>query len=58
MSAYYEHLGYTPPATGGVPMTDVIFLPSLPAKVIAVNGAKASSPASHSLSLPRAGRWR
>jgi multidrug efflux pump subunit AcrA (membrane-fusion protein) len=40
VSLYYEHLGYTPPATGGVPLTDVIFLPSLPAKVILVNGAK------------------
>jgi uncharacterized membrane protein YgcG len=44
VSLYYEHLGYTPPATGGVPMTDVIFLPSLPAKVIAVNGAKGQQP--------------
>ena len=44
VSLYYEHLGYTPPATGGVPMTDVIFLPSLPAKVIAVNGARGQQP--------------
>jgi len=44
VSVYYEHLGYTPPATGGVPMADVIFLPSMPAKVIAVNGAKGQQP--------------
>jgi Putative peptidoglycan binding domain len=44
VSLYYEHLGYTPPATGGVPMTDVIFLPSLPAKVVALNGAKGQQP--------------
>jgi hypothetical protein len=36
---YYEHLGVTPPSTGGVPMTDVVFLASLPATVVAVNGA-------------------
>jgi uncharacterized membrane protein YgcG len=44
VSLYYEHLGYTAPTSGGVPMTDVIFLPSLPAKVIAVNGAKGQQP--------------
>jgi hypothetical protein len=44
VSAYYGHLGYILPATGGVPMADVIFLPSLPAKVIAVNGAKGQQP--------------
>ena len=44
VSLYYEHLGYTAPPSGGVPMTDVIFLPSLPAKVIAVNGAKGQQP--------------
>jgi len=44
VSLYYEHLGYTPPATGGVPMADVIFLPSVPAKVIAVNGAQGQQP--------------
>jgi peptidoglycan hydrolase-like protein with peptidoglycan-binding domain len=36
---YFEHLGYTPPSTGGVPEADVVFLPSLPATVVAVNGA-------------------
>src|SRR6202451_2712049 len=35
----YEHLGYTPPSSGGVPAADVVFLPSLPATVVAVNGA-------------------
>jgi hypothetical protein len=44
VSLYYEHLGYAAPAAGGVPMTDVIFLPSLPAKVVAVNGAKGQQP--------------
>jgi peptidoglycan hydrolase-like protein with peptidoglycan-binding domain len=39
VSLYYEHLGYPAPADGGVPMTDVLFLPSLPATVVAVNGA-------------------
>ena len=55
MSAYYEHLGYTPPAAGGVPMTDVIFLPSLPAKVIAVNGAKGQQPGQPFLELAARG---
>jgi hypothetical protein len=50
-SLYYGHLGYTAPATGGVPMTDVIFLPSLPAKVIAVNGAKGQQPGQPFLEL-------
>ena len=55
MSLYYEHLGYTPPAAGGVPMTDVIFLPSLPAKVIAVNGAKGQQPGQPFLELAARG---
>ena len=55
VSVYYEHLGYTPPATGGVPMTDVIFLPSLPAKVIAVNGAKGQQPGQPFLELAARG---
>ena len=55
VSAYYEHLGYTPPATGGVPMTDVIFLPSLPAKVIAVNGATGQQPGQPFLELASRG---
>jgi peptidoglycan hydrolase-like protein with peptidoglycan-binding domain len=55
VSAYYEHLGYTPPATGGVPMTDVIFMPSLPAKVIAVNGAVGQQPGQPFLELAARG---
>ena len=51
VSAYYEHLGYTPPAAGGVPMTDVIFMPFLPAKVIVVNGAKGQQPGQPFLEL-------
>ena len=38
MSLYYQHLGYATPS-GGVPAADVVFLPSLPATVVAVNGA-------------------
>ena len=55
VSLYYEHLGYTPSATGGVPMTDVIFLPSLPAKVVAVNGAKGQQPGQPFLELAARG---
>jgi peptidoglycan hydrolase-like protein with peptidoglycan-binding domain len=55
VSGYYEHLGYTPPVTGGVPMTDVIFLPSLPAKVVAVNGAKGQQPGQPFLELAARG---
>jgi hypothetical protein len=55
VSGYYEHLGYPPPATGGVPMTDVIFLPSLPAKVVAVNGAKGQQPGQPFLELAARG---
>ncbi len=55
VSLYYEHLGYTPPATGGVPMTDVIFLPSLPATVVAVNGAKGQQPGQPFLELAARG---
>jgi peptidoglycan hydrolase-like protein with peptidoglycan-binding domain len=55
VSLYYEHLGYTPPASGGVPLTDVIFLPSLPAKVIAVNGAKGQQPGQPFLELAARG---
>jgi peptidoglycan hydrolase-like protein with peptidoglycan-binding domain len=51
VSLYYGHLGYTPPATGGVPMADVIFLPSLPAKVVAVNGARGQQPGQPFLEL-------
>jgi peptidoglycan hydrolase-like protein with peptidoglycan-binding domain len=55
VSLYYEHLGYTPPATGGVPMPDVIFLPSLPAKVVAVNGVKGQQPGQPFLELAARG---
>lgn len=41
---YYEHLGYAPPVTGGVPESDVVFLPKLPATVVAVNGAAGQAP--------------
>ncbi len=55
VSLYYEHLAYTPPVTGGLPMTDVIFLPSLPAKVVAVNGAKGQQPGQPFLELAARG---
>ena len=55
VSLYYEHLGYTPPVTGGVPMPDVIFLPSLPAKVVAVNGTKGQQPGQPFLELAARG---
>ena len=55
VSEYYEHHGYAPPAAGGVPLTDVIFLPSLPAKVIAVNGAKGQQPGQPFLELAARG---
>ncbi len=55
VALYYEHLGYTPPSTGGVPLTDVIFLPSLPAKVVAVNGAKGQQPGQPFLELAARG---
>jgi len=55
VAEYYEHLGYTPPATGGVPMPDVVFLPSLPAKVVVVNGAKGQQPGQPFLELAARG---
>lgn len=55
VALYYEHFGYTPPVTGGVPLTDVIFLPSLPAKVVAVNGAKGQQPGQPFLELAARG---
>ena len=51
VTLYYEHLGYTPPSTGGVPAADVVFLPSLPATVVAVNGAPAQQPGQPFLEL-------
>ncbi|HEY2576821.1 MAG TPA: peptidoglycan-binding protein [Streptosporangiaceae bacterium] len=55
VALYYEHLGYTPPSTGGVPETDVIFLPSLPATVVAVNGATGQQPGQPFLELAARG---
>jgi len=51
VSLYYEHLGYTAPSSGGVPMADVLFLPSLPATVVAVNGADGQQPGQPFLEL-------
>jgi hypothetical protein len=51
VAAYYEHLGYAAPASGGVPAADVLFLPSLPAKVVAVNGAAGQQPGQPFLEL-------
>ena len=39
VALYYEHLGFAPPSTGGVPLTDVVFFGSLPATVVGVNRA-------------------
>jgi peptidoglycan hydrolase-like protein with peptidoglycan-binding domain len=55
VALYYEHLGDIPPVTGGVPMSDVIFLPSLPAKVVAVNGARGQQPGQPFLELAARG---
>jgi HlyD family secretion protein len=51
VSAYYEHLGYPPPSSGGVPAADVVFLPSLPASVVAVNGGAGQQPGQPFLEL-------
>jgi Putative peptidoglycan binding domain len=55
VSLYYEHLGYTAPSSGGVPATDVVFLPSLPASVVAVNGAAGQQPGQPFLELAARG---
>jgi peptidoglycan hydrolase-like protein with peptidoglycan-binding domain len=55
VSLYYEHLGYTPPSAGGVPAADVVFLPSLPATVVAVNGATGEQPGQPFLELAARG---
>jgi hypothetical protein len=55
VSLYYQHLGYTPPSSGGVPAADVVFLPSLPATVVAVNGAKGQQPGQPFLELAARG---
>ena len=51
VSAYYEHLGYSAPSSGGVPAADVVFLPSLPATVVAVNGTAGEQPGQPFLEL-------
>ena len=55
VAAFYEHFGYTPPTSGGMPLTDAIFLPALPAKVIAVNGTKGQQPGQPFLELAARG---
>jgi hypothetical protein len=56
---YYEHLGYTVPSSGPssgqLPMADVVFLPSLPATVVAVNGAAGEQPGQPFLELAARG---
>jgi hypothetical protein len=52
---YYQHLGYVPPSTGGVPAADVVFLPALPATVVAVNGATGEQPGQPFLELAARG---
>jgi peptidoglycan hydrolase-like protein with peptidoglycan-binding domain len=52
---YYDHLGYPPPSSGGVPAADVVFLPSLPATVVAVNGATGEQPGQPFLELAARG---
>jgi peptidoglycan hydrolase-like protein with peptidoglycan-binding domain len=52
---YYEHLGYTAPSSGGVPAADVVFLPSLPATVVAVNGGAGEQPGQPFLELAARG---
>jgi biotin carboxyl carrier protein len=55
VSLYYEHLGYTPPSAGGLPTADVVFLPRLPATVVAVNGAAGEQPGQPFLELAARG---
>jgi len=55
VSLYYEHLDYIPPSSGGVPAADVVFLPSLPATVVAVNGAAGQQPGQPFLELAARG---
>jgi peptidoglycan hydrolase-like protein with peptidoglycan-binding domain len=55
VALYYEHLGYTPPSSGGVPAADVVFLPSLPATVVGVNGAAGQEPGQPFLELAARG---
>jgi peptidoglycan hydrolase-like protein with peptidoglycan-binding domain len=55
VSLYYEHLGYAAPSSGGVSAADVVFLPSLPATVVAVNGATGEQPGQPFLELAARG---
>ncbi|MGE5133301.1 MAG: peptidoglycan-binding protein [Gemmatimonadota bacterium] len=55
VSLYYGHLGYPPPPDGGVPAADVVFLPRLPATVVAVNGATGGQPGQPFLELAARG---
>jgi uncharacterized membrane protein YgcG len=55
VTLYYEHLGYTPPSSGGVPAADVVFLPALPATVVAVNGGTGEQPGQPFLELAARG---
>jgi uncharacterized membrane protein YgcG len=55
VTLYYEHLGYAPPSSGGVPAADVVFLPALPATVVAVNGATGEQPGQPFLELAARG---
>jgi hypothetical protein len=52
---YYEHLGYSAPSSGGVPAADVVFLPALPATVVAVNGTTGEQPGQPFLELAARG---
>ena len=55
VSLYYAHLGYIAPTSGGVPAADVVFLPSVPATVVAVNGARGQQPGQPFLELAARG---
>jgi len=52
---YYQHLGYTAPSSSGVPEAGVVFLPKLPATVVAVNGATGQQPGQPFLELAARG---
>jgi peptidoglycan hydrolase-like protein with peptidoglycan-binding domain len=55
VALYYQHLGYPPPSSGGVPAAEVVFLRSLPATVVAVNGATGEQPGQPFLELAARG---
>ena len=52
---YFGHFGYTPPSDGSMPAADVVFLPSLPATVVLVNGAAGEQPGQPFLELAARG---